>query len=403
MIHLPRNIKAKIRQYLLTLLRGIPVSSERLGPPRKYWKYTKLWHENINDNRLSKYKEIHAEHTIQRIDPNHIDGEVDWRFQFCYLGSSFQTPATFLAEIAHGRVYGQHGAVITSDDCLLADVSIEFGVPPELAQYHPVLRCLKLPKLRYEKGTAVVLAAAGGNNYFHWMFDVLPRFYLLKQFDHFLEIDYFLINEICHKFQKETLSAFNIPEEKVVFTTKNFHFKSDMLIVPSLPGITGSVTAWQCNFLRTLFLNEKENHTPRKRIYVSRKDATSRRILNEESLIKALEKLDFQIISMNGLSVNEQAAIFYDAEVIVSPHGAAMTNLVFCHTECKVLEIFSPRYLNPCYRALSNLIGVNYWYILGTGNPLSISEGDHLTAGIIDDITVDVDAIRLTVKAMLDS
>jgi capsular polysaccharide biosynthesis protein len=401
MRHFARNLKRNIRQFLSTLFRKLPISSEYLGPPKKYWKCTKSWHENVDGKHFSTYKEINPAHAIQRFDPNHIDGDVDWRFQIGYLGSSFQTPATFLAEISHGRVYGESGAVITPDDCLLADVSVEFGITPELAQHHPSLRCLKLPRLRYSQGTAVILAAAGGNNYFHWMFDVLPRLHLLKQSDRAFDIDYFLINEIFHPFQKETLLTVDVPAEKIVFTHRDLHFTCDLLIVPSLPGITGSLTAWQCDFLRKLFLAERNNHVPRKRIYISRKDATSRRILNEESLTEILNELDFQIVSMSGLSVHEQANLFYEAEIIVAPHGAAMTNLVFCDIKCKVLEIFAPGYLNPCYRGLSNLIGIDYWYILGTGNSPRVSQNHHLASGIADDITVNIDATRLTLEAMM--
>jgi capsular polysaccharide biosynthesis protein len=402
MRHFARNLKRNIRQSLSTLLRKLPISSEYLGPPKKHWKYTRSWHENVNRKYFSTYKRIHPERTLQRVPPNHRDGVVDWRFQFGCLGSSFQTLETFVAEIAHGRVYGESGTVITPDDCLLADVSIEFGVTPELAHRHSSLRCLKLPRLRSLQGTAVVLSAAGGtNNYFHWMFDVLPRLHLLKQSDRTFDIDYFLVNQISHAFQKETLSMLDVPAEKIVFTRKGLHFKCDLLILPSLPGITGCITAWQCNFLRELFLIESDNHVPQKRIYISRGDATSRRILNEEALAEILNELDFQIVSMNGLSIHEQATLFYDAEIVVAPHGAAMTNLVFCDIKCKVLEIFAPGHLNPCYRGLSNIIGVDYWYILGIGNSPPMSQNNHLEAGCADDIIVDINAIQLTLEAML--
>jgi capsular polysaccharide biosynthesis protein len=396
-------LKKTIRNSILLILQKIPISSKYLGPPKTYDNSTKNWCLKHKNSHLSAYEAIHVEHIIRRSPPQHIHDRTDWRFQIGYLGNLLHTPATFVARILGGRICGKHGTVIAPDDCLLADVSIEFGVSPDLAEHHPILKQIKLPTLQHHPKNAVVLSAAGGGNYFHWMFDVLPRLHLFEESSFEFDIDCYLVNEIHHDFQRQTLALLNIPAEKIVCTHENFHCEYEQLIVPSLPGITGAATMFQCEFLRKAFLLSPCANAPAQRLYISRRDATTRRILNEEALIELLNKLDFQMVSMDGRSVVEQALLFHEAQIIVAPHGAALTNLVFCHPACKVLEIFSPGYLNACYRAICNLIGVDYWYLLGIGEPPSAPSLHHLNANLADDITVDLTTIQLTLDAMIGS
>ena len=63
------------------------------------------------------------------------------------------------------------------------------------------------------------------------------------------------------------------------------------------------------------------------------------------------------------LSPQEQIEIFYDAEVIVAPHGAGLANLCFA-VDAKVLELFSVSLVRPCYYYLSESLGHRYAYCL---------------------------------------
>jgi capsular polysaccharide biosynthesis protein len=392
-----RATKKKIRHVILLVLRAIPISSKYLGPPKGFWQSTCSWSKN---NYRATYREIDAEDLIQRQAPGSVYDQVDWRFQHGYLGATFQTPSTFIVNIPLGRVYGANGTVITPDDRLLADVSMEFGVTPDLAQHHSVLQRLKLPKLRYSDQTAAVLSAVGSSNYFHWMFDILPRLGLLMEANQLESIDCFLISEVVHEFQKETLARLNIPSGKFGFTDPNFHCQYKQLIVPSLLGITGSMTKRQCDFLRRYMLPAVQNKNCNQRLYISRRDAKTRRILNENDLIPILKEADFQIVDMENLSVSDQASLFQSAAFIIAPHGAALTNLVFCNPGCQVLEIFSPTYVNPCYRALSHLVDLNHWYLLGEGESLPKFNPSHLKSGITDDITVSLEDFKKTLQYM---
>ena len=97
-------------------------------------------------------------------------------------------------------------------------------------------------------------------------------------------------------------------------------------------------------FLRLLFQwHISPTITPGLFIYVSRNnDAKHRRIINELQLLPILQKYNFQVVHMSDLHVKEQIHLFSKADFIVSPHGAALSFLMFCNPNVSVLE-FMPK------------------------------------------------------------
>ena len=55
----------------------------------------------------------------------------------------------------------------------------------------------------------------------------------------------------------------------------------------------------------------------------------------------------------------------------MAPHGAGLTNLVWCAPHTKVLEIFSPLYVNLCYWAIASVTQADYYYLLGNAEESS--------------------------------
>jgi capsular polysaccharide biosynthesis protein len=63
------------------------------------------------------------------------------------------------------------------------------------------------------------------------------------------------------------------------------------------------------------------------------------------------------------MSFKEQMVLFRDAELIIGPHGAGLTNMVWS-TDTKVIEIFGSIF-KPLYGVLADQIGHEYTYISG--------------------------------------
>ncbi|MCB0841509.1 MAG: glycosyltransferase family 61 protein, partial [Bacteroidetes bacterium] len=67
------------------------------------------------------------------------------------------------------------------------------------------------------------------------------------------------------------------------------------------------------------------------------------------------------------LSVMEQAKMLSEAEAVMCPHGAGLTNIVFCQPGTKIIELLHHSAVNEMYWVISNAIGLDYSYLLSEG------------------------------------
>lgn len=82
------------------------------------------------------------------------------------------------------------------------------------------------------------------------------------------------------------------------------------------------------------------SHLPR-RFYVGRLDghARSRALKGEDELLEMLGLFGFERVAFETLSPLEQIAIMANAEVMISPHGAGFTNMVFANPDAVLIEL----------------------------------------------------------------
>lgn len=86
--------------------------------------------------------------------------------------------------------------------------------------------------------------------------------------------------------------------------------------------------------------NESDFTSKPRRLYVARRPSKRlRKIRQEEVLINALKELDFEVIYFEDYDVLTQARLVSEAEVIVTAHGAGLTNMLYARHGCLVVEI----------------------------------------------------------------
>jgi hypothetical protein len=114
--------------------------------------------------------------------------------------------------------------------------------------------------------------------------------------------------------------------------------------------------------------------TCNRRIYISRAKASRRRLVNEERIWPLLRRVGFERVFMEDLSLAQQVRLMGQAEVVVGPHGAGLTNIVFCPEGTKVVEIADLSFPNPNLYATAAAMGHRYWILSaetrGEGHPL---------------------------------
>ena len=201
---------------------------------------------------------------------------------------------------------------------------------------------------------SLLTGGAGNSNYWHWLFDVLPRFKILENQYNFNDIDYFLFPDTKERFQKETLDLLNIPKSKILSSKDFRHIEAKQIITVDHPYVLKNnptaeiqnIPTWILNYLNEKFIPKyKEIKLPQK-IYIDRKDSKSnhrhlRKIINEKEVKNYLIKKGFSIIALSELSFLDQINLFSNAKQIIGLHGAGFANLVFCKPETFALEVKS--------------------------------------------------------------
>jgi capsular polysaccharide biosynthesis protein len=220
------------------------------------------------------------------------------------------------------------------------------------------------------RGTVAYLSNFWIDNYYHWMQLTLPLLRLYSEIEPLDRIDQFYVGPSSLRgVQTETLAALGIAPERV----RRDPCSADRLLAAFLihreqhRGGLEYRDSLGCAYVRNAFPVSDHGRSDARRLYVSRGRVPNRRLLNEEALIGLLSSYGFTPVSMDGLSVGQQGALFAGAEVVVAVHGAALTNLLFSTFGSAVVEIFPPEFLEVSHFATATHSRLDYYYVLGDG------------------------------------
>jgi hypothetical protein len=131
---------------------------------------------------------------------------------------------------------------------------------------------------------------------------------------------------------------------------------------------------------------------PHRKVFISRLQAARRRLVNEEDVWPLLEPLGFERVLMENLSFEEQVNLMRETAVLAAPHGAGLTNMIFCQKGTHIIEMADLSFPNPNFYALAAAMGHHYWLIpaksLGDVHPLE------------KDLQVDPDIVSRTLSQL---
>lgn len=192
--------------------------------------------------------------------------------------------------------------------------------------------------------------------YYHWIIDVAPKIALFQD-----ALGLNLENcKLCfptsgQDFEKEVIELLRVPTEQIIDTRKYKMIHSKCAGFVRLPGWCEIQPA--AKLLRERLINSSGPPVGSK-IYVSR--AGRRQCTNENQLRTLLEKHGFLYLEDRPRTVREQIGIFRGAKIVIAPHGAALTNLLWCEPKTKVIELFNPNYCPKYYENLAVFGGLEY-------------------------------------------
>jgi hypothetical protein len=260
--------------------------------------------------------------------------------------------SSYIVTIPQGLVQGLDGNIIFEDKLVYDFVWQNCFVPKYL--WNDVLN---KPKVHIS-GRVAVIAQAGYCYYYHWLVEILGRLALLEMNN--IEYDYLYVPYL-KPFMKETLELWGIDTSKIIEASDDYILEAETLIIPSLVARTQTdgvprlshyipeyILAYVKNKLLAGYKKQKNNGIDYRikihnRVFISRKDATARKMLNEEEVFKFFEKYGFQEYVLGQMSIVEQIALFEGAEIIIGSLGSGMTNVMFCNPDVKIFDIFQRR------------------------------------------------------------
>ncbi len=282
-----------------------------------------------------------------------------------------------------GGIQTEYAASLTKKGYLAREFTEQFTMKGEFTHKLFTFRSNRcFAKIPHFDLRVASLVAECPNNYYHWLFDVLPKIHILEK-AHIPVDRYYVATEL--PFQRDSLRALGI--DRIIPAQKYPVISADTLVTTTFPCLNG-ISKWSLDFLRNWFSPGQ----PKRRFFISRRDASMRRILNEEEFAPLLEKYGFETVVPGKLSFAEQVALFRDAEVILAPHGAGLSNIVFAPSTAKVIEIYSPRSTCVCYWVLANQLGMPYYYLRGIDDPSTYAK----TEPAHDDIIVSPEKLLRT-------
>ena len=217
--------------------------------------------------------------------------------------------------------------------------------------------------------------------YYHWLIDIAPKLAAAKRDLGASAGDLvFLYPGKLGSYEVELIELLGLLPSRVIDLHQTGGVTADAIYTMPLPGFF-SVHP-RVSTLRSALGVEPQ---PSRRLYVSR--AGRRRIENEDALFAMLESFGFEFVADVPRSVTAQIELFAEASHIVAPHGAALSNLIWCSRDTRILELASAVYSPDYFGVLAAECDVNY-------KRLVFGAGVHSWTSTAVDFTADPDAIR---------
>ena len=320
--------------------------------------------------------------TIPPGDPPRHPKFVEW--------SEKVVPRVAVAELPQGRVLGPHRVVIDRRNQMIEEFGLYWGTT-RWSEHEIFWHPFPGPPLEVD-GLLGVLAGRGDLNYFHFLVEILPRLALFET-EGVPTPDKWYV-PLQHSYQREILELVGfLPRGEIIDADVHPHVRGERLLVPGLPDGFKRTPPWTIDFVRERLRPSGLELIPGRRIYVTRGDQRYNRIVtNEPEVVELLRSRGFDVVDPGAHSVGDQIRIFGEAECIVSPHGAGLTNVLFASAGAAVLEILSPNYVDVGFWKLAEAIpGLSYRYLLGSGPPPRPGREER---DVMKDITVDLGALE---------
>jgi len=233
------------------------------------------------------------------------------------------------------------------------------------------------------KDTVLSLNICNQTNYFHILIELVTRICLLEKYKSLKDIKIMVSNNLP-SYGREMLNCFDF-KEIIYYDDETFH--CDEIVYVNI-GVEDDEynDCWGCylpskkaidvTFEKFINMygdeNQDENQDENEKVvYISRGNTPVRNVINEDLLInKVLKPLygdDLIIFDNDYLSKSKpnekfktQVSLFNKAKLVIGPHGAGLTNILFCKKDTPVIEFSMKPNCNRCFEYIAKYRDLNH-------------------------------------------
>lgn len=244
----------------------------------------------------------------------------------------------------HGRVYDPRTRTFIAETC--EDWDHHFDRSPVMARPG-------FPAAERLPGTSLLLSTLGGQTFYHFFVETLPKLALLRPF--LGHCDRILVSRYGEEWKRRWLRLWGL-EHKAVFIHELSHYVCDQLLFTNRLVRHFEAGPWAVKTLRqTPGLVVAQTPPAEGRVlWLDRTRDHMRPVAWEKELQAAMPWV--QPVCVADLTPVQAAELFGSARIIFGFHGAAFANMVFTPPGARVIEVFTePNY--PWYARLAQSCG----------------------------------------------
>lgn len=269
-------------------------------------------------------------------------------------------PPAYVSVIEDAVVFGGSSLVVVQQEYILSDEMMdfageEFGIKSPFVkpwrENTVMLEYKEEPSLHIKEG--ILLSCEHDNNYFHWLMECLPKLVLIDSLDQFKGMPLLILKGL-HKNLEAALKRVNINDHPLIYLEPNVAYQVERLVFPSAlsrvvdryfgrPVFDVDIVLshkWISKVSELLKKDMQSAQNPWRKLFLTRRKGL-RAVANLEQLELMLLEQGFEIVDLDGVSLDFQIKLFSQASMIVAPTGAALTNMLFCQSGTKVVILMS--------------------------------------------------------------
>ena len=202
---------------------------------------------------------------------------------------------------------------------------------------------LTYKRVRLQKSKTYVVVHNTYTGYFHWMLESLPRILIAKaQLPAFTLL---LPDNFTDDFYQDSLALLGLDIAQAQPLHPRTVYQVPNLGLTCLPDSMGSFTpSIVANLKQALLTSPALKPASRplpqaERLYISRKKAPRRKIVNEPAVEQMLARHGFESICFEDYTLHEQIIICSTCRFFISIHGAGLSNILFMPAGSTVIEL----------------------------------------------------------------